>query len=140
VFLPLRNHVRIYGKKRESVQLPLFPGYLFVYMSAGLNARVKILRTTGVIGLLGNRFYESQISDSEIEALKTVVKHQLDYENWPMPSVGQEVRIRGGCLDGMRGLLIRTNGDYRFTVKVSLIERAVVVQLSGYRLEAFEYC
>ena len=53
----------------------------------------------------------------------------------PFLNVGQLVRIRGGCLDGIEGILTAINGTKSLVVSVQLIERSIVMQISGYQVE-----
>ena len=49
--------------------------------------------------------------------------------------VGQRVRIRGGCLEGLEGILVAKNGDQSLVVSVEMIQRSLAVRVSGYQLE-----
>src|SRR5579864_4826094 len=50
-FLPLYQSVRRWKDRRMNVQLPLFPGYVFVRLA--LRDRLQVLRTPGVAQLVG---------------------------------------------------------------------------------------
>ncbi len=53
----------------------------------------------------------------------------------PYINVGQRVRIRGGCLEGLEGILVAKNGDQSLVVSVEMIQRSLAVRVSGYQLE-----
>src|SRR5919198_63927 len=52
-FLPLASELRCWSDRRKLVQLPLFPGYLFVRVVASREARARILHTSGVVSMVG---------------------------------------------------------------------------------------
>jgi hypothetical protein len=53
----------------------------------------------------------------------------------PYLTVNQRVRIRGGSLDGVEGVLLAKNTDQSLVVSIDLIQRSVAIRVSGYELE-----
>jgi len=49
--------------------------------------------------------------------------------------VGQRVRIRGGALDGVEGVLTGCGNDQKLFVSVDTIQRSISVSLDGYEVE-----
>jgi hypothetical protein len=45
------------------------------------------------------------------------------------------VRIRGGSLDGIEGILVRQGGDQSLVVSVELLHRSVSIRVEGYDIE-----
>jgi hypothetical protein len=45
------------------------------------------------------------------------------------------VRIRGGCLDGVKGKLTKINGDQSLIISVDLIQRSIAMRVTGYDVE-----
>lgn len=56
------------------VQLPLFPGYLFVRIDANRGTRDCVLRTNGVTSFVGARGMGTVIPDDEIKAVQAVIE------------------------------------------------------------------
>lgn len=135
-FLPLHSASHQWSDRRRVVSLPLFPGYVFVQIALSLHARVSVLRTNGVVGFVGVRNMGIPIPDGEIEAIQTVIKGGIAFEPYPYLKVGQSVRIRGGCLDGVSGVLEAVNGDRSLIVSVNLIQRSIAMRIEGYKVEA----
>jgi transcription antitermination factor NusG len=52
----------------------------------------------------------------------------------PFLTAGQRVRIRGGCLDGLEGIL-KENDASHLVISIESIQRSVAVQIEGYELE-----
>jgi transcription antitermination factor NusG len=49
--------------------------------------------------------------------------------------VGQRVRVRGGSLDGLEGILIRRDGSRRLVVSVENLERSLSISIEGLEVE-----
>jgi transcription antitermination factor NusG len=135
-FLPLHSVRHQWSDRSRVVNLPLFPGYVFVQIAPLLHARVSVLRTNGVIGFVGVRNTGIPIPDGEIEAIQAVMNGGVSYEPYPYLKVGQSVCIRGGCLDGIGGVLMAINGDQSLIISVNLIQRSIAMRIEGYQVEA----
>lgn len=135
-FLPIHSVKHQWSDRYRMVDLPLFPGYVFVHIAPALPDRVSVLRTNGVMSFVGVRNAGIPIPDGEIEAIQAVINGGVAYEPYPYLQVGQAVRIRGGCLDGIGGVLVAINGDQSLIVSVNLIQRSIAMRIEGYQVEA----
>jgi transcription antitermination factor NusG len=135
-FLPLSSALHQWSDRRRMVNVPLFPGYVFVRIAPLLNERVGVLRTNGVQGFVGVRNMGVPIPDDEIDAVRAIVEEQVAFEPYPYLKVGQRVCIRGGSLDGVSGVLNAVNGDQSLIISVNLIQRSIAMRIEGYKVEA----
>jgi transcription antitermination factor NusG len=135
-FLPLYSARHQWSDRRRLVQMPLFPGYIFVRIAQSLNARVSVLQTNGVISFVGVRNMGIPIPDCEIDAVRKVIEVGVKFEPYPHLQLGQRVCVRGGCLDGVTGVLTAINGDRSLVVSVNLIQRSIAMRIEGYEIEA----
>jgi transcription antitermination factor NusG len=135
-FLPLHSATHQWSDRRRLVQTPLFPGYVFVRITPVANVRVSVLRTNGVVNFVGLRNMGVPIPDREIEAVQTVLDGGGAFEFYPYLHVGHRVCIRGGCFDGVSGVLMGVNGDRSLVVSVNLIQRSIAMRIEGYKVEA----
>lgn len=135
-FLPLATQVHHWSDRDKEVEVPLFPGYLFVNTLTVPEIRVSILRTSGISSFVGNQGRGTPIPDNQIEAVQALVNQRVPITAHPFLSVNQKVRIRGGSLDGVEGVLVGVNPDLSLVVSVDLIQRAVAIRVSGYEVEA----
>ena len=110
-FLPVVMQTRNWSDRRKQVETPLFSGYAFLRMIHTSDGRVRVLRTQGVVSFVGVQGTGTPIPDHQIEDIKTLVASRISYEERPFLRVGQRVRVRGGALDGMQGILVAENGD-----------------------------
>jgi len=135
-FLPLIREVHRWSDRRQEVQLPLFPCYLFVHLVPGAAARLTVLKTPGVLNFVGTLGSESAIPEQEIQQVRAVLTQQGSFFPCPFLKAGQRVRIRGGALDGVEGVLNSHKGASTLVVSVELIQRSVSVLINGYDVEA----
>jgi transcription antitermination factor NusG len=126
--LPLYTVTRQRSDRTVGLQLPLFPGYLFCRLD--LNSRLLPLFTTpGVVRLLGIGATPAPVDDSEIDALRAILKAGRAPRPWPMPKEGERVRIGAGPLRGVEGVLVSQKRNSRLVVSVTLLQRAVAVEV-----------
>jgi transcription antitermination factor NusG len=134
-FLPLSDELHNWSDRQKLVHRPLFSGYLFVQIADSPEARRPVLATTGVCWFVGNRGMGLPIPEKQIQDVHTILTSRVTYSPFPFMRTGQRVRIRGGCLDGVEGILLAKESDRRVVVSVELVRRSVAVQIDGYDLE-----
>jgi transcription antitermination factor NusG len=127
--------VRQWSDRRKEVELPLFPGYAFVRVSYFSGDRVRVLRATGVVSFVGPNAPGSSIPDEQIDAIRTLLVGKVSVNNHPFLKVGQRVRIRGGSLSGVQGILMAVNGLRSLVISVEPIQRSLSIRLDGYEVE-----
>jgi transcription antitermination factor NusG len=127
-FLPLYRAVHHWNRRRAEVELPLFPGYVFVKMF--ITNRVRVLAHPGVIRLVSFNGRPANLPDDEIEALRSWLAI-CKAEPYPFLSAGRQVRIKSGPLAGLEGRVLRRKGKLRVVVSIELIERAIVLELDA---------
>lgn len=135
-FLPLVREVHRWSDRRKEVSLPLFPCYVFVRISPGPAQRLTILKIPGVLNFVGKTSGETPaIPEEEIERVRMVIQHEAPFFPCPFLREGQRVRIRGGVLDGLEGILSSHKGASAVVISVELIQRSLSVSIAGYDVE-----
>ena len=134
-FLPLLQQIRQWSDRRSKVQVPLFSCYAFVRIAQTTEERLKVLRTPGVLSFVGSERQGTPIPDEQIENLRTAIREKIPCAVHPFISTGQRVRIRGGSLDGIEGILMRQGGEQSVVVSVELLRRSVAIRVEGYDIE-----
>jgi transcription termination/antitermination protein NusG len=130
-FLPrIRTWSRRAGARRL-IPLPMFPGYLFVHHPLDKFAYIEILKTRGVVRILGERWDRlAAIADEEIAALERVSNTELPVMGHAYLREGQRVRITGGALDGVEGIFVRSRPNRGLLVlSVDLLQQSVAVEV-----------
>jgi transcription antitermination factor NusG len=134
-FLPLLPQIRQWSDRQKKIDMPLFSCYTFVRIIPTAENCVSVLRTPGVLGLVGNRGQGTPIRSEEIETLRTTMREKIPCHTHPFIKVGNRVRIVGGCLDGIEGILKRHGTDQSLIVSVELLQRSISIRVDGYRVE-----
>jgi len=135
-YLPIVTETHRWSDRRQRVEVPLFPGYIFVRVSDDNVRRVEVLRTPGVVRFVGAPPAGTIIPEGEIESVRVLVGASAPWASYPFLKVGQRVRIRGGALDGVEGILLRRNGENSLVISVDAVQRSLAVSINGYDLEA----
>jgi transcription antitermination factor NusG len=135
-FLPLIAQVRRWSDRNQKVDIPLFPGYTFVHTVSSPEAYSSVLRTPGVIRFVGDGKQGIPIPSKEIEDIRAIVDQKHPFSLFPYLRVGQRVRIHGGCLDGVEGILLSKNSNKSLLVSIELIQRSIAITVDGFDVEA----
>ena len=135
-FLPLVTELHRWSDRRKFVQLPMFSCYTFLYMPLVPELWARVVRIGGVLGFVGVRGQGVPIPEKQIESIRTLQGINAPYTLCPFLKVGQQVRVRGGVLDGIEGILVSRNGNRTLVISVEPIQRSLAVQLGDYQVEA----
>jgi transcription antitermination factor NusG len=135
-FLPTVTEVHRWNDRRKTVKLPLFSCYLFVKLMPNNEDRQRVLQIDSVLGLVGDAHgLGTPIPDEQIDAVRILVKEQLPWYSHPFLKIGQRVRVCGGALDGLEGILQSRKGDRKLIISVDAMQRSLAVQIEGYDVE-----
>lgn len=132
-FLPVYRSLRRWRDRRVELDLPLFPGYLFVHLE--LNDRLRVLQVPGVVKIVGFNGQPQPVDECEISALRNTVGALLRIEPFPYLTTGCRVRIRQGPLAGIEGILLRKKKQCRLVLSLSLIASSVAVEIDASDVE-----
>ena len=134
-FLPLVTQTHRWSDRYKVIELPLFPCYAFARLAPSVEMRIPALQTPGLLSIVGVHGAGAPIPDKEIEDIQTLMAQNVSSSLYPFIKVGQRVRIRGGCLDGVEGILVAEKSERRLVVSIDLIQRSVSVLIDGYEVE-----
>ncbi len=128
-FLPLYETVRRWNNGRHRVQLPLFPSYVFVHIN--MRDKLRVLQVPGLAQLVTFQGAPAVLPDTEIEKLRAALASGVAAEPHRYLTVGSKVEICRGPLQGMRGVLLRHQGQFRVVLSVEMIMRSIVVEVDA---------
>jgi len=134
-FLPLLTEVHRWSDRKKKVEMPLFSCYVFAKMIPTGEQRQRVYRVNGVFRIVGVQGEGIAIPDEQIESVRALVQQHLPWFTHPFLKVGQRVRIRGGALDGVEGVLAAQAGERTLVVSVDAIQRSLAVRIEGYDVE-----
>jgi len=133
-YLPLYKSARKWANGlRVTLDLPLFPGYLFVHIRRG--DRGRVLGVPGALAVVGGTGGEpAWLPDATIDALRLGLDTQLVRPH-PLLTAGQRVRIRSGALAGFEGIVVRSKNNCRVVLTVEHIMQSYSVEVAMEDLE-----
>jgi transcription antitermination factor NusG len=135
-FLPTLTEVHSWSDRKKSVEVPLFSCYVFARLVPNRDERLRLLRVPGVIGLVGSGGEGSPIPNEQIDAVRLLTENELPWSPCPFLKIGQRVRVRGGALEGLEGVLTAVNGNQTLVISVDVLQRSLAVKVEGYQVEA----
>jgi transcription antitermination factor NusG len=128
-FLPLYKLRKRWSDRIKEVNTPLFPGYLFCRFNP--QDRLPILKTPGVIQIVGFNNGPTAVDEAEIRSIQTLVTAGVPHQPWPFLAAGDRVRIESGPLLGLEGILIDVKRSHRLVLSVTLLQRSVAVEIDS---------
>lgn len=135
-FLPVVTQTHRWSDRKKQVEVPLFSGYTFVRLAYSSNEqRIQVLQTHGVAGFVGVQRTGVPIPDTQIEDIRTLLSNKVDMKTHSFLKIGQRVRVRGGALDGVQGILVSHSGERSLVISLEPIERSLSIRVEGYDVE-----
>lgn len=134
-FLPCFRSLRQWKDRRVTLEVPLFPGYVFVHLPHA--ERMRVLTLPNALYFVGSGNSPAVLSDEEIvwigRGLQSgnAVPHECLSE-------GQRVVITSGALAGLKGILVRKVNNTRVVVSLDSIGRAFAVEVDLESVRALE--
>ncbi len=127
-YVPCCTSLRQWKDRRVKLEMPLFPGYLFVRLP--LQEQMKVLTIRQVVSLVGRKNSPSPISDEEIAGIRAGVEHG-NAEPHEYLEAGQRIVITDGVMCGMEGILLTVRSRARVVISLRSIGRAFVVEVGA---------
>ena len=139
-FLPLVTEMHSWSDRRKLVDVPLFPGYVFVQIPNSPEASCVCSRQVAWSSSLETASGAVPIPDKEISDVRAVLDQKLGCSPYPFLQLGQRVRIRGGSLDGVEGILVGRDSDSKLVISIELIQRSLAVSVYNFDVEPVTSC
>ena len=129
-YLPLYRSARKWSDgSKVTLELPLFPGYLFVHIKR--SERARVLNVPGALAVVGGSGREPvPLPEGTIDALRAGL-HLRAAEPYPLLTVGQRARIRSGALAGMEGVVVRKKNGFRVVLTLEHIMQSIAVEVAS---------
>ena len=112
------------------IQVPLFPGYIFVKTDLNPTEHLEILKTAGAVRLVGNKDGPISISDKTIDSLKIMVTTEHPITTGSRFKKGDRVMVVYGPFTGVTGTFIRYQGKGRIIVNIEALGQYAGVDVS----------
>jgi transcription antitermination factor NusG len=134
VYLPLLTEHHSWSDREKMVTIPLFPGYVFVHIDQSHDARRNVLQTAGLIGFVRFGGIVPAVPSKQIEDLQLLLQEKGLFSLHSFVRAGQRVRVRGGCLNGLEGVLVQHEKG-KLVISIESIQRSLAIEIQGYELE-----
>ena len=134
-FVPTLREAHRWSDRTKLVETPLFSCYAFVNLVASSSSRLEVLKTMGVFRFVQVNGAPAAIPDSQIESIQAVLANKLPVSTCGFIQVGQRVRLRGGAMDGVEGILKASRRGHKLVISVDLLQQSVEVSVEGYTVE-----
>jgi transcription antitermination factor NusG len=126
-FLPLYRSVRRWRDRRKELELALFPGYVFVHLALG--DRLRVLQLPSAVRLVSFNGQPAIVPSAEIDSLRQSLSAAGCAEPHPYLRVGRRVRVCGGPMQGLEGIIVRRKDRCRLVFSLDLIMRSMAVEV-----------
>ena len=137
-YLPLMKQVHQWSDRKKGVDMPLFAGYVFARFHPSSDDRLRVLKSHGVVGFVGPHWEQTPIPEVQIRSIQGILASGEAVEDHAYLKAGQRVRIRGGALDGVEGILSSLNRDRSLIITVEPIGRSISMRIEGYEVDVID--
>ncbi|MFZ5568936.1 MAG: UpxY family transcription antiterminator [Thermodesulfobacteriota bacterium] len=130
VFLP---KIRVRSRRQDRklmIHVPLFPGYVFVKTDLHPHEYLEIVKTAGVVRLVGSRSGPIAVSDETIGSLKIMVKGDDPVITGSRFKKGDRIMVISGPFAGVIGYFIQYRGQGRVIVNIEALGQFAAVNVS----------
>lgn len=136
-YLPMLETRRFLRGKHQYVVNPMFPRYLFLWLSDETDNWGPIRFTRGVMKLVRFSGNPAKVPSDLIDFLKENEKYQIEREREKTElKPGMNVRVLKGIMSGYEGVVQERVGKKRVTVLLEIVGKNTLLYLSPELLES----
>jgi len=133
-FLPLVKATRYYAGRKALVDLPLFPGYVFL---RGCSSDAYSLDRAGRLAQIIEIRDQQQVH-AELKNIDYALSREAGLSLFPYLRKGIRVEVRTGPLKGLQGIIEDINRRDRIVLQVETLDQSVSAELDGSLLEVID--
>jgi len=136
-FLP---EMEVWSKRKDrkkKLSVPLFPGYLFVSATLDNETKLAVLKTSGVVKILGKKENAEPlpVPEEKILAIRRIMDKKVEMFSIQYPREGEPARILDGPFSGIEGTVIKSDLENElFVISIDLMQRSVAIKLEGFQI------
>lgn len=140
-FRSLLPKIRMWSRRggvKHLIQVPMFPGYLFVHHALDKTAYLKVRGVRGLVRVLGERWDRlAEVPDEQVDAIQRVAASGEGVLPHSYLTEGRRVRILRGPLASVEGYLVEVKCNRGLlVVSIELLQRSVSVVVDCTDVEA----
>ena len=134
-YVPVTRQRRRWSDRMQTIEVALFPGYVFVRSGFSCREKLAILQTSSVYGFVTFDKTLARIPDQQIRDLRRIEEQNGPWAPYQFLKAGQRVRIRGGCLDGLEGIFVAEGTGKKLVISIVPMQRSIAVSMDDYDFE-----
>ncbi len=135
-FLPKIQVMSRRKDRRKKILVPLLPGYVFVQYDLNPEIYWDIVKTVGVVRMVGFEGKPTPAREEEIQSLMILDGTNRTVQNRTFMKRGDTVMIMEGPLKGLVGFYVRHKGQTeKVVVNLELLHRSLAVEIEDWALE-----
>ncbi len=136
-YLPIVEELRQWSDRKKKVQKALFNGYVFVKISR--KDLWEALQVPGAVKFVNFSGEHAVVREEEISTIRRILETGIAVEaDSSNIDPGQEVKILGGPLEGMRGECVQKGNKDYFIVRIPGIHQNLLVNIPRKYLEILQ--
>jgi transcription antitermination factor NusG len=135
-FLPKVQVMSRRKDRRKKILIPLLPGYVFVQTDLKPEQYWDIIKTVGVVRMVGFEGKPVPANDKEIASLMILNGTDRTVQNRTYMKKGDMIMIMEGPLKGLMGYYLHhKDQNDKVVVSIELLHRSLEVEIEGWALE-----
>ena len=133
-FLPIMTCTKYYGGRKATVELPVFPGYLF--LRGDVDEAYEADRTRRVAQII--KVADQEKLDRELRNIHLALRGGAPLDPFPYLRAGVAVEVREGPFRGLRGVIEPGGRRDRLILQVEILGRAVSLEIDASLLDVVD--
>jgi transcription antitermination factor NusG len=133
-FLPMLEVTRTYGRRKATLDLPMFPGYVF--LKGQLEEAYEADRTKRVANIITVADQDKLTWELRNLALALTARAPLD--PYPYLRTGIKVEVRSGPFIGIQGIIEERTKRDRLLLQIDVLGQSTSVEIDGAIVEPIE--
>ncbi len=131
-FLPKTIKRSVRKDRRVVLNVPLFPGYLFLKTALSPEEHLRVLKTIGAVKLVGSQSGPVPVPETAIESLKimTAAQTETDILIGTRFTKGNSVVVIRGPFTGIQGVFARYKGTDRIIIQIDALGQFAAVEVA----------
>jgi transcription antitermination factor NusG len=134
-FLPKMTVMSKRRDRRLKIRVPLFAGYVFVKSDLNVYERLEIVKTTGVVRIVGNKDGPLAVPNEAIDSLQIMVAGDSPIVTGTRFRKGDRVMVVEGPFAGVIGAFVRYRGQGRIVVSIEALGQYAAVDVPEEHVE-----
>ncbi len=138
-FLPMRRETRSWTDRQKTIDVPVFPNYIFIRTT--MAKRFELLHNRELVKYVTFGDAPATMRDEEMALLQLVQQHETDTAIVPKHQrfqPGNRVTINAGKFAGAKGVLIREDDRNKVVVELTAVRHLIKLHVDASQLSLDE--